>query len=134
MKVQDRRERIERAGASVLFVAFDEPELLRRSLLVDLDLVFPMLVDRDRAVYRAWGLRRASVAGVWLDPRVWWRYASLLAGGERLRRFGTDTLQLGGDFIVGPEGMITWARPQQRDDRPPVGTLVRALETSSDGV
>lgn len=134
MKVQDRRERIERAGASVLFVAFDEPELLRRSLLVDLDLVFPMLVDRDRAAYRAWGLRRASVAGVWLDPRVWWRYASLLAGGERLRRFGTDTLQLGGDFVVGPEGMITWARPQQRDDRPPVGTLVRALEASSDGV
>ena len=115
----------------MLFVAFDDPELLRRSLVAGIDLVFPVLVDRERLAYRAWGLRRSSIAGVWLDPRVWWRYASLLARGERLRGFGSDTLQLGGDFVVGADGEIAWARPQRRDDRPPVAELLRQLEAAS---
>ena len=131
MKVQSRRERIERVDATVLFVAFDEPELLRRSLLADLDPAFPVLVDRDRAAYRAWGLARSSVAGVWLDPRVWCRYAMLLARGERLRPLGTDTLQLGGDFVVGPDGRIAWARPQRRDDRPSVAEILERLASVS---
>ncbi len=131
MKVQSRRDELERAGAAVLFVAFDEPKRLRESLLADVDLVFPLLVDETRAAYRAWGLRRSSIAGVWLDPRVWWRYVSLVARGARLRAIGGDTLQLGGDFVIDPEGTVHWARPQRRDDRPPVAALVREVHAAA---
>jgi hypothetical protein len=52
----------------------------------------------------------------------------LLPAGERIRGAGRDTLQLGGDFVVAPDGSIAYARPQERDDRPPVGVLVRTAE------
>ena len=131
MKVQSRRDELERVGAAVLFVAFDRPKRLRESLLADVDLVVPLLVDESRAAYRAWGLRRSSVAGVWLDPLVWWRYVSLVARGARLRSVGEDTLQLGGDFVIDPEGTVHWARPQRRDDRPPVAELVREIRAAA---
>jgi hypothetical protein len=90
-----------------------------------------VLVDADRSAYRAWGLDRGSFLTVWGDPGVWRRYASALARGARLRRPGTDTLQLGGDFVVDRAGTVVYSRPQRRDDRPPVAELLRALERAA---
>lgn len=125
--MHERRDRIDALDATVVFVGFDEPELLRSRMLHDVDLVFPFVVDRDRTAYRAWGLRRAPWRVVWLDPRVWWQYARLLLGGDRLRSAGEDTLQMGGDFVVAPDGTVAYTRPQVRDDRPPVGELIAAV-------
>lgn len=133
MKVLGRGDRIDAIPAAVLLVAFDEPELLRRTLLRELDCPYPVLIDRDRSAYRRWGLGRARTARIWLDPRVWLAYARLIAGGERPRALGRDTLQLGGDFVVGPGGTIVYARPQERDDRPPVAVLLRELEAAARG-
>lgn len=130
MKVLHHRKRIEAAGTAV-FVAFDSPQRLRASLLHGLDVPYPLLADRDRAAYAAWGLGRGSMLDIWADPRVWARYAAELVRGARLRRPGTDTLQLGGDFIVNPAGTVAYARPQRRDDRPPVAELLRALEDAA---
>jgi hypothetical protein len=77
------------------------------------------------------GSAAARSPNVWGDPRVWLRYIRELLGGERLRRPGIDTLQLGADFIVDPQRIITYARAQQRDDRPPVAELLRALERAA---
>ena len=125
-----KRDQIEALGATVVFVVFDDAVHIRQGLLRDLDVPFPVLVDLEREAYEAWGLHRSSVAGVWLDPRVWARYAALLLHGSPLLRFGGDTLQLGGDFVVDSEGRVTYARPQVRDDRPPVGELVKELRSS----
>ena len=130
MKVLHHRRRIDAAGTAV-FVAFDQPQRLRDSLLHGLDVPYPVLVDRDRRAYQAWALGRGSVLGIWGDPRVWVRYAGELARGVRLRRPGRDTLQLGGDFVVDPAGTVVYARPQRRDDRPPVAELLRALERAA---
>lgn len=127
MKVLHHRERIDALGTAV-FVAFDSPERLRDSLLHGLDVPYPVLVDRDRSAYRAWGLGRGSVVRIWGDARVWLRYAAELARGAQLRRPGMDTLQFGGDFVVDPTATVAYSRPQQRDDRPPVAELLRALE------
>lgn len=127
MQVLGQKAKLEEIGATALFVVCDEPERVRAGLLSGLDVPFPVLVDRERDAYRAWGMRRSSAAGVWLDPRVWGRYAALMARGERPRRLGRDTLQLGGDFVVGPDGAVRYARPQRRDDRPSVLTLVSEL-------
>ena len=131
MKVLGYERQLDEAGASVVFVTFDDPEPVRRGLLAGREVPYPVLVDRERVAYRAWGLRRSSVAGIWLDPRVWWRYASLVIRGERLRTLGSDTLQLGGDFVLDGDGIVVYARPQRRDDRPPVGELLRALRSAS---
>ena len=131
MKVLHHRQRIDEVGTA-LFVAFDAPERLRDSLLHGLEVPYPVLIDRDRFAYRAWGLGRGSLLTIWGDPRVWARYASELAQGARRRRPGTDTLQLGGDFVVDPGGRVVYARPQRRDDRPPVAELLRELERASE--
>jgi hypothetical protein len=61
---------------------------------------------------------------------VWRQYWRLLRSGERLRHAGRDTLQLGGDFVIGPDGRLVYSRPQEADDRPPVGVLLRTLEAA----
>lgn len=128
MKVVQRQDRLEDLNASAVFVAHDDPELLRRTMLRDVSSPFPVLVDQPRDAYHRWGLQRASFARVWLDPQVWRRYADLILSGERPRALGRDTRQLGGDFVLNPDGLIVYARPQQRDDRPPVGELLRVIE------
>lgn len=131
MKVLGKRDHIGALGAAAVFVVHDDAARVREGLLRGLDVPFPVLVDKERRAYAAWGMRRSSVAGVWLDPRVWLRYARLLAGGHPPLRPGADTLQLGGDFVVDPAGVVTYARPQTRDDRPPVGVLVTELRLAA---
>ena len=129
MKVRDRWERWQAIGAAALFVVFDDPDLIRRTMLDGIDpatLPFPVLVDRDRAHYDTWGLARARRRDIWLDPNVYKVYWRLLRAGERLRPGGTDICQFGGDFVIAVDGTVAYARPQQRDDRPPVGELLRA--------
>lgn len=134
MKVRDRADRLAAAGAAALFVVHDSPERVSDVLLRDIDnLPFPVLVDIERRAYDEWGLARAPWWRVWLDPNVWQQYARLLGAGGRLRGAGRDTLQLGGDFVVTPDGSIAYSRPQHRDDRPPVGRLLRVVEQLAEG-
>jgi hypothetical protein len=129
VKVLAHEERIRRCGGEVAVVVHDRPGRLAEGLLAGLDVPFPVLVDTERRAYDAWGLTRSAWWGIYLDPRLWGRYARLLLTGvERWRPRGTDPLQLGGDVVVAPGGTIVYARPQERDDRPPVGELVRVVE------
>lgn len=132
MKVARHHDRIDAAGARALAVVHDEPARVRAQLLAGVDWPYPVAVDLERTAYRAWGLRRAPWTRIWLDPSVWRQYAQLLAAGHRIRGTGRDQRQLGGDFVIGADGRIAYARPQQRDDRPPAGELVRAIEEIAD--
>ncbi|CAN5737543.1 hypothetical protein BH23ACT8_BH23ACT8_23530 [soil metagenome] len=129
MKVLDRKARLRAMDAAVLFVVHDDPARIQQSLLDGIDDVWvPVLVDVERRAYDAWGLGRAPWWRVWLDPKVWRQYLTLWRGGQRLRRAGVDTLQLGGDFVVAPDGTVAYSRPQRRDDRPPVGELLSIID------
>jgi hypothetical protein len=68
---------------------------------------------------------------VWGDPRVWTRYLRTALSGRRPTRFGADTLQLGGDFVIDADGVVVYARPQLTDDRPPVARLLAAVEAAA---
>ena len=92
------------------------------------DLPFPVLVDEDRRTYRAYGLERGSIARVW-GLRSARRYVEILRrdGLSGLRRPTEDTLQLGGDFVVGADGTLVWAFwGAGPDDRPSVDELFAA--------
>ena len=115
---------------SVAVVTFTSPDHLDGYLARN-DLPFPVLIDPDRAAYRAYGLGRASIRRAWgLRPaRAYLRL--LRRGGWRdLRRPTEDTRQLGGDFVLGPDGTLVYgfwsAGP---DDRPPVDELIAATRT-----
>lgn len=113
----------------VVLVTFTEPEALvdyeqRRSLQMK------VITDPSRAAYRAFGLGRGSTLRVY-GLRSIRRYVQLFRrdGWRRLERATEDTRQLGGDFVVDPEGRLTWgfwgAGP---DDRPEIDELLAAAE------
>jgi hypothetical protein len=87
-----------------------------------------MLSDPEPLTYRALGFERGSVARLWLDPRVWWRYAQLLLRGRRPGRAHEDTLQLGGDALIDAEGRIRWIYASKGpEDRPGVARIRQAI-------
>ena len=92
------------------------------------ELPFPILLDADRSTYRAFGLGRGTVARVW-GWRMMREYARILrrSGLGRLERSTEDTLQLGGDFVIAPDGTLSWAFwGDGPDDRPTVDQLLTA--------
>ena len=121
MEVLEHREEL---GVRVVVVSFAAPPSLAsyRDRFGFEGAV--LLSDAERAAYAAFGFTRASAARVWLDPRVWWRYAQLLARGRRLERLEDDALQLGGDVLADPEGKIAWVhRSAGPENRPTVAQL-----------
>jgi hypothetical protein len=89
---------------------------------------FPLYADPERAVYRAFELRRLSLWKL-LSPRVFSRYWRLLREGRRLQRTrGDDIYQGGGDFVVAPDGRVLYAhRSEDPADRPSVEALKSAV-------
>lgn len=116
-------------GVRVVVVAFAQADALARyqhGLGLDDILV---LSDPDRETYRALGFDRASVRRVWLDPRVWLRYAALVGRGRRPRPVQDDALQLGGDVLIDATGRVRWVyRSRGPEDRPPLATVAREVE------
>jgi hypothetical protein len=93
-----------------------------------------LLSDERRAAYSAFGFERGSRLRVWLDPRVWWSYARLLARGGRLERPDDDTLQLGGDVLVDADGVVRWIYPSRGpEDRPTPPELLDARRATLTG-
>lgn len=133
MKVLHYRPRIDAVGTAV-FVVHDPAERIRATMLRDLDVPYPVLVDPQMSSYRAWGLGRAGRARTYLSLLVLAQYAKkMLFEGERLAS-GSEPTQLGGDFIVDARGRIAYAHPQRSvDDRPAAGVLVSELERAATG-
>ncbi|MEM7274109.1 MAG: AhpC/TSA family protein [Actinomycetota bacterium] len=129
------RDRLDEFGpeVTVALITFTTADRLRRHRS-NTPLPFPTLRDPERTSYRAYGLGRGTVRRVW-GRRAIGRYRELLTDGDsgadsrrRLRVPTEDTRQLGGDFVVAPDGTLAWgfwgAGP---DDRPSVDQLVAAV-------
>jgi peroxiredoxin len=120
------RDRCNEFGdAALAVITFGAPEraaAYQQELLAPL----PVLVDQDRSTYQAYGLGRGGIWSVW-GPRTWRAYARLIVRGRRFHRPTDDTLQLGGDFVIGRDGRVLYAfRSADPDDRPTVDTLIAA--------
>ncbi len=88
--------------------------------------------DPTRALYRAFGFGRASLARVWLDPRAVGHDLALRRrarpGGGRPRLPRQDTLQLGGDVILDAGGRVRWVCASRGpEDRPSVEAIIDAM-------
>jgi len=118
---------------SVALVTFSSGGLLA-DYVAHHALPFPVLTDPDRLTYHAFGLERGTRRRVW-GWRAARRYLEIVRrdGIGGLRRPEEDPLQLGGDFVIGPDGTITYAfRSEGPDDRPGVDVLVAAVRDLAD--
>ncbi|HEY3701992.1 MAG TPA: AhpC/TSA family protein [Acidimicrobiales bacterium] len=119
----------ELGDAAVALVTFTRQRNLR-GYRRRLDLPYPVLADEDRHCYRGYGLGRAPVWRAY-GLSTLRRYAELVRQGHRPGRPTEDTLQLGGDFVVGRDGRLVYAfRSQSPDERPAVDELVEAVRAA----
>jgi hypothetical protein len=113
-------------GAAVVLVTFTRQRNLR-GFRSRFGMPFPVLADEERVAYRSYGLGRGPWWRIW-GPATVRAYAPLVLRGARLQRPTEDTLQLGGDFVVGRDGRIVYAyRSKGPGDRPTVDDLVAAV-------
>lgn len=109
--------------AAVTFASVEELPAHR----VHLELPFPMLADPERETYRQFDLGRGALRDIW-SVGTMTMYARLLRQGRKLRRPTQDTRQLGGDFVIDPQGRLaTGFWPASPDDRPTIDSLIEAV-------
>jgi hypothetical protein len=125
--VRDHRDELG-AEVEIVVVAFTGIGNVDRYIEVN-DVAFRLLIDPERRGYQAYGLGRGSRRRVygWRSAR---RYFQIYRdrGLADIHHATEDTLQLGGDFVVDPQGILTygfWGTGP--DDRPAVSELVAAV-------
>lgn len=121
------RDRIDELGDAVVVLVFFTAQRDLRGYRSRFNTPFTCVTSEDRSAYRTYRLQRGSVGRVW-GPKVWLAYIRLLRKGRRFERPSEDTLQLGGDFVVGRDGQLVYEfRSKGPDDRPPIDDLVAAV-------
>jgi hypothetical protein len=122
-----RKDELDQANAQVLVIGFGAEQSARHWLEQTCDL-FPLLLDPEREVYRKYNLK-ASWLLSW-NPRTLRFYIRALRSGRKWRGIQGRSNQLGGDFIVGADGIIRLAyRSSEATDRPEIENLLALLHT-----
>jgi len=124
------RDRLNEFGDVSVAIATFAPKSDLGAYRTHLEMPFPLLADPDRKVYQQFGLQRGSLRQIWGLGTIK-LYAQLLRKGHRLRAPTQDTRQLGGDFVIGPDGRLAqgfW--PSSPDGRPPIDALIDAVNAA----
>jgi len=125
-------DKFEKLGLRVVVVTFEARERAERYVR-ETGLRWPMLIDRRRVLYDAYGMGHGRWSAIW-GPASWWAYAQLIARGHRPGRPTGDVYQLGGDVLVGPTGMVALHHVGKGPaDRPAVATLLERVRKGRRG-
>jgi peroxiredoxin len=122
------KDAIAAAGAEVVLVAYNDPELMMAKMFNALDLPFVLLVDRTREFYGRWGLGPAGIKAV-LNPGLYLAMLRVVLRRERSLGSAPTARQLGGDFVVDRHGRLAFVhRMRSLHDRARIEDLVAAAQ------
>lgn len=114
---------LESLGIAVAVVTFQDGPVVD-DYVRETALPWRVLTDPSRELYRSYAMHR----GRWwhiFGPPAWWIYMKLLARGRRLRMATADVIQLGGNVLIDPEGIVRFHHVGNGPaDRPAVGALL----------
>ena len=131
MQLHRRREKFEQLDVRIILISFG-PEENARAWQIETGVFFPLVLDPDRLVYRAYETERSFFL-TW-NLRAVWGYIELMRAGSKWRGIQGDSIQLGGDFIIDPKGHIRAAFYSKNPmDRPAVDNILGEIEALSDG-
>lgn len=82
-----------------------EAGFLARQYVEESGLVWPLLVDEQRELYRGYGMLAASFWDIW-GLKTWGAYLKAVLHGQKLQRSHGDISQRGGDVLIDPEGFV----------------------------
>ena len=116
-------------AVSVAVVTF-EAGFLARQYVEESGLVWPLLVDEKRELYRGYGMLAASCWDIW-GPKTWWAYLKAVLHGQKLQQSQGDVSQRGGDVLIDPVGLVRLHHVGEGPaDRPSVEQLLKAIRAS----
>jgi len=124
-QLRDAQHEIRERGAELVIVGNGAPHFAR-AFREDFALDGPLLVDPELRAYRSAGLRRGRVEI--FSPRVAWNGLRAIRSGARQQAVQGDPWQLGGVFVIRPDGKLTFAhRSREAGDHAPVADVLAAL-------
>ena len=127
--MRQQEQRLSELGVEVAVVTFDA-DYMAKSYVQQTQLQWPLLVDADRDLYRAYGMERADLWSIY-GPASVWNYLKLLFQGRRLHRPGSDTRQLGGDVLIDPQGIVQFHYVSTSPhDRPTPETILSICQSN----
>jgi peroxiredoxin len=120
---------LERIGVDVAVIGNGTP-LMAQAFVEETGLEVPLYTNPGREVYGALGARRPSSLAL-LDPRLWLNGLRALLRGYLPRRTRGDASQLGGVFLVLPDGSMPYAYRSARGGDHPLNTeILGAVRTA----
>jgi peroxiredoxin len=135
VNLRNENDRIRGAGASVGLIGHGDPEAAVE-FASSKSLPFPLLLDRDRGTYRAYGLVQGKAMQV-LSPKVAlpWIKAELSPETRQRGLAGGSFLQMPGTFVIDTSGVVRARggrirmahRNRNFADAPSVERLIEAL-------
>ena len=115
----------EAANANVVTISFGT-EYWTNVWLKETKSPFPFLMDAEKISYQAYDLESSTLRS-WSPMTVLYYAKAKLQGRDILAQRG-DAHQLGGDFIIDPQGGIRLSHPSANPtDRPSIDQLLTAL-------
>jgi len=124
-QLREQEGRLCELGIDVAVVTFDA-DFIARSYVEQTKLTWPLLIDSDRKLYRAYGMERADWWSIY-GPVSIWHYMKLVFGrGRRIEKPGRDFRQLGGDVLIDPAGEVRFHHVNESPhDRPSVEEILQ---------
>lgn len=123
--MQQAEEDLARLGVEPLAVTFEDAAAAR-AYVAETGLRWPLLVDTERRLYRAYAMRKARLRHLWGPAtfRAYWREARR---GRFPRLPRADTRQQGGNVLIDPDGLVRFHHVGLGPaDRPAVESLLAA--------
>ncbi|MCK9494829.1 MAG: AhpC/TSA family protein [Dehalococcoidia bacterium] len=99
--------RIEAAGVQPVVIGNGTP-LMAEAFAEETGLAVPLYTNPGREVYDALGAKRPGAIAL-LDPRVYWNGLKTVLRGFFPKKKQGDAAQLGGVFLVRPDGSMPYA-------------------------
>lgn len=132
MALRESAADIEAAGGRVVAV-MQGTVAQAQALCRQYGVGFPCLADPDLATYKAFDIKRGSVAEV-VGPATWAAGARALSRGHIGGVPIGDVMQLPGTFIIDRDGVVRYAKyAKHSGDHPKTADLVAALRKLGDG-
>ncbi len=127
-QLRGRYDEISATGATVVAIGMGQIEMAAH-FRDEVDIPFPLIVDRTKETYRALELKKGTLATI-LGPSVWIRgVKNLLRGRQPLDKPKQDPFQMGATAIVRPGGEIAHLhRSEDPGDNYPVDELIAQLK------
>ncbi len=122
-----------RARGAELVVIGNGSQHFAAAFREDMGLDCPLLVDPALRAYRAAGLRRGRVE--LLSPRLPLHALRALRAGHRQTSVQGDPWQLGGVFVIRPDGTVAFRHAsREAGDHAPIDAIVAALDPAAPAI